>query len=151
VVQHRSDRRLRKRAAAGGAHRLGAATRLSAGELGGLAQEWEEDAHAARTKRAYCADVAAFEARDLGARVGELEPTIARLRIDAQVHARERRAMASENLTLLHRARKPRLRSPCLARESLLARQPSRSAPALRHDGPKLNDVQQSDYSATTI
>ncbi|MDB4985219.1 MAG: integrase, partial [Myxococcaceae bacterium] len=38
------------------------ALRLPAHELDAVAQQWEEDAHAARTKKAYRADLAAFQA-----------------------------------------------------------------------------------------
>lgn len=41
----------------------------------------------------------------LAARVAELEAIIAELRAHARRHAEERRALASENLNLLHRAR----------------------------------------------
>jgi len=44
-------------------------------------------------------------AKDLAARVAELEAELARLRADARRHAEEKRMLASENLTLLHRAR----------------------------------------------
>jgi hypothetical protein len=37
--------------------------------------------------------------------VTELEAELARLRADARRHAEEKRMLASENLTLLHRAR----------------------------------------------
>jgi hypothetical protein len=43
--------------------------------------------------------------KDLVARVAELEAIIAELRADARRHAEEKRALASENLNLLHRAR----------------------------------------------
>lgn len=44
-------------------------------------------------------------ARDLAARIAQLETELARLRAEARRHAEERRELASENLTLLHRAR----------------------------------------------
>lgn len=44
-------------------------------------------------------------ARDLAARLAELEDELAALRADARRHALEKRELASENLTLLHRAR----------------------------------------------
>lgn len=44
-------------------------------------------------------------AKDLAARVKELEAELARLRADARRHAEEKRMLASENLPLLHRAR----------------------------------------------
>ncbi len=44
-------------------------------------------------------------ARDLEVRITELEVELARLRAGARVHAEEKRALASENLTLLHRSR----------------------------------------------
>ena len=43
--------------------------------------------------------------KDLAARVAELEAIIAELRAHARRHAEEKRALASENLNLLHRAR----------------------------------------------
>ncbi len=43
--------------------------------------------------------------KDLTARVAELEAIIAELREGARRHAEEKRALASENLNLLHRAR----------------------------------------------
>jgi len=43
--------------------------------------------------------------RDLAARIAELEAELGRLRSDARRHGEERRELASENLTLLHRAR----------------------------------------------
>lgn len=43
--------------------------------------------------------------KDLAARVAELEAIIVELRADARRHAEEKRALASENLDLLHRAR----------------------------------------------
>jgi hypothetical protein len=43
--------------------------------------------------------------KDLAARVAELEAIIAELRADARRHAEEKRALASKNLNLLHRAR----------------------------------------------
>ncbi len=43
--------------------------------------------------------------RDLAARITELESELAELRAAARRHAEERRLLASENLTLLHRAR----------------------------------------------
>ena len=43
--------------------------------------------------------------KDLAARVAELEAIIAELREHARRHAEEKRALASENLNLLHRAR----------------------------------------------
>lgn len=42
---------------------------------------------------------------DTAARVAELEAIIVELRADARRHAEEKRALASENLNLLHRAR----------------------------------------------
>ena len=44
-------------------------------------------------------------ARDLAARIATLETELTHLRADARRHAEERRELASENLTLLHRAR----------------------------------------------
>jgi len=44
-------------------------------------------------------------AKDLAARVAELEAELAGLRAIARRHAEEKRMLASENLTLLHRAR----------------------------------------------
>jgi hypothetical protein len=44
-------------------------------------------------------------AKDLAVRVTELEAEVAQLRADARRHAEEKRMLASENLTLLHRAR----------------------------------------------
>jgi hypothetical protein len=44
-------------------------------------------------------------AKDLAARVAELEAELAGLRANARRHAEEKRMLASENLTLLHRAR----------------------------------------------
>ena len=43
--------------------------------------------------------------KDLPGRVAELEAIIAKLREGARRHAEEKRALASENLNLLHRAR----------------------------------------------
>jgi hypothetical protein len=43
--------------------------------------------------------------KDLAARVAELEAIIVELRADARRHAEEKRALSSENLNLLHRAR----------------------------------------------
>ena len=43
--------------------------------------------------------------RDLAAKIAGLEVELARLHADARKHAQEKRALASENLTLLHRAR----------------------------------------------
>jgi hypothetical protein len=43
--------------------------------------------------------------RDLAARIAELEAALAHLRSDARRHGEERRELASENMTLLHRAR----------------------------------------------
>ena len=48
---------------------------------------------------------AATPARDLAARITKLEAELAQMRADARRHAEEKRALASENLTLLHRAR----------------------------------------------
>ncbi|KAH1545445.1 hypothetical protein KXX17_001543, partial [Aspergillus fumigatus] len=44
-------------------------------------------------------------ATDLAARIAELESDLADLRAAARRHAEEKRLLASENLTLLHRAR----------------------------------------------
>lgn len=44
-------------------------------------------------------------ARDLATRIAELEAGLADLRAAARRHAEEKRLLASENLTLLHRAR----------------------------------------------
>jgi hypothetical protein len=44
-------------------------------------------------------------AKDLAAKVGELEAEIAMLRAEARRHAEEKRMLATENLALLHRAR----------------------------------------------
>jgi hypothetical protein len=43
--------------------------------------------------------------KDLAARIAELEAIIVELRADARRHAEEKRALASENLNLLRRAR----------------------------------------------
>lgn len=45
-------------------------------------------------------------ARDLATRIATLEAELTCLRADARRHAEERRELASENLTLLHRARR---------------------------------------------
>jgi hypothetical protein len=44
-------------------------------------------------------------AKDLAARVSELEVEIAMLRTEARRHAEEKRTLATENLALLYRAR----------------------------------------------
>ena len=43
--------------------------------------------------------------RDLAVRIAELEAELTRLRAEAHRHTEERRELASDNLTLLHRAR----------------------------------------------
>jgi hypothetical protein len=65
--------------------------------------------------------------KDLAARVAELEAIIVELRADARRHAEEKRALASENLNLLHRARAAEDR--LAAREMADARR-KRTAPA---------------------
>jgi hypothetical protein len=47
----------------------------------------------------------ATPARDLAARIVELEAELARMRVAARHHTEEKRLLASENLLLLHRAR----------------------------------------------
>jgi hypothetical protein len=64
-------------------------------------------------------------AKDLAARVTELEAELARLRADARRHAEEKRMLASENLTLLHRARSAEDR---LAARDLVANRHKQSA-----------------------
>lgn len=55
--------------------------------------------------------------RDLAARLAELEAELARLRAEARRHGEERRELASENLTLLYRARSAEQRlESCLRR-----------------------------------
>lgn len=54
-------------------------------------------------------------AKDLAARVADLEAELAGLRANARRHAEEKRMLASENLTLLHRAR--------IAEDRLVARE----------------------------
>jgi hypothetical protein len=65
--------------------------------------------------------------KDLVARVAELEAIIVELRAGARRHAEEKRALASENLNLLHRARAAEDR--LAAREMADARQ-KQTAPA---------------------
>lgn len=55
-------------------------------------------------------------ARDLAARIATLETEMTHLRADARRHAEERRELASENLTLLHRARSAEDRLTALLR-----------------------------------
>lgn len=55
-------------------------------------------------------------ARDLAARIATLETELTHLRADARRHAEERRELASENLTLLHRARSAEDRLTALLR-----------------------------------
>jgi hypothetical protein len=55
-------------------------------------------------------------ARDLAARIATLETELTHLRADAWRHAEERRELASENLTLLHRARSAEDRLTALLR-----------------------------------
>lgn len=52
--------------------------------------------------------------RGFAARIAELEVELARLRADARRHGEERRELASENLTLLHRARSAEARLAAL-------------------------------------
>jgi hypothetical protein len=59
-------------------------------------------------------------AKDLAAKVAALEAELASLRVDARRHAEEKRALASENLALLHRARTAEER--LAAREAALMR-----------------------------
>lgn len=55
--------------------------------------------------------------RDLAARLVELEGELVRLRAESRRHSEERRELASENLTLLHRARSAEQRlETCLRR-----------------------------------
>jgi hypothetical protein len=58
-------------------------------------------------------------ARDLAARVNELEAELTRLRAEARRHAEEQRELASENLTLLHRARTAEARLAALLEQRL--------------------------------
>lgn len=55
-------------------------------------------------------------ARDLAARIATLETELTHLRANARRHAEERRELASENLTLLHRARSAEDRLTALLR-----------------------------------
>ncbi len=50
------------------------------------------------------ASASSIPVRDLAARLVDLEGQLARLRAEARRHGEERRELASENLTLLHRA-----------------------------------------------
>ena len=67
----------------------------------------------------------ATPASDLAAKVLHLEADLARLRAEARAHAAEKRDLASENLTLLHRARNAEARLAACLRQA--ARPPVRS------------------------
>ena len=62
------------------------------------------------------ATVAPHPALDLAARVEELEAELQSMRAAARRHAEEKRALASENLTLLYRARAAEARCAAQAR-----------------------------------
>jgi len=63
------------------------------------------------------AATSATPARDLAARIAELETELARLRAEARHHVEERRELASENLNLLHRARSAEARLDAMLRQ----------------------------------
>ncbi|SDR63804.1 hypothetical protein SAMN05519103_09056 [Rhizobiales bacterium GAS113] len=76
--------------------------------------------------------------KDLAARVAELEAIVAELRNDARQHAQEKRALASENLNLLYRARAAEDR--LAAREAADARR-KQNAPSPAWSGGRSNGL----------
>jgi hypothetical protein len=62
------------------------------------------------------AAAAPHPAQDLAARVAELEAELQSMRAVARRHAEEKRALASQNLTLLYRARAAEARYAAQAR-----------------------------------
>jgi hypothetical protein len=59
--------------------------------------------------------------RNLATRIAELEHELAVLRADARQHAQEKRELASENLTLLHRTRSAEAKLTALSRTDRIA------------------------------